>query len=181
MLPHIKQELQRLSGKAVWTTKEPFCKQRRDMILRPESDPLEDLFLFCADRVAHVKWMRQLIDLGAVVLCDRYTDSTIAYQLYGHRLEIHPSVIEASSCGLIPALTLWFDVDVNIAMERIKERSDNDSYDRKDISFYRRVNAGYRTLYKEVDNEHIEWVNANKSIEDVKQQITTALTERFGA
>ncbi|WP_414584533.1 dTMP kinase [Scytonema sp. PCC 10023] len=166
----------------------------RKLLLSGKSNSIADrteLLLYAADRSQHVEQViKPAIQNGAIVLCDRYTDSTIAYQGWGRGLDI--SLIDQlnaialgavaepiTTSGLQSDLTLWFDVDVEVGLAR--KRGDEDTFDRieqETIDFHRRVQQGYAQLYASYP-QRIVRVDASLSKEAVQQQIQAILTSRL--
>jgi dTMP kinase len=83
-----------------------------------------------------------------LVICDRYTDSTIAYQGYGRGLDrvLIENINFLATGGLESDLTIWLDVDVEIGLERAKKRGKFDRMEKTELSFHRRVQQGYQDL-----------------------------------
>ena len=126
-----------------------------------------EIFLFLADRAQHVEtFIKPAIDEGKIVLCDRHTDSTIAYQGYGRNqdVELLKKLNEIAVNGLKPDLTMLFDVSTETAQERVG--SEKDRMESAGIEFHRKVRKGYLELYKE-EPDRIKLINANNSIETV--------------
>ena len=166
----------------------------RKLLLSGKSNSIADrteLLLYAADRSQHVEQViKPAIQNGAIVLCDRYTDSTIAYQGWGRGLDI--SLIDQlnaialgavaepiATSGLQSDLTLWFDVDVEVGLSR--KRGDGDTFDRieqETIDFHRRVQQGYAQLHASYP-QRIVRVDASLSKEAVQQQIQAILTSRL--
>jgi dTMP kinase len=108
------------------------------------------LLLFNASRsqlVAEV--IRPALDKGIIIICDRYTDSTVAYQSYGRGLDLQmvESVNKISTQGLVPDLTVLLDVPVEKGLERKKDKKP-DRFELENINFHRRVREGYLKLAK---------------------------------
>ena len=126
-----------------------------------------EIFLFLADRAQHVEtFIKPAIEEGKIVLCDRHTDSTIAYQGYGREqdIELLKNLNEIAVNGLKPDLTMLFDVSTETAQERVG--SEKDRMEAAGIEFHRKVRQGYLELYKE-NPDRIKLINANNSIETV--------------
>lgn len=126
-----------------------------------------EIFLFLADRAQHVEtFIKPAIEEGKIVLCDRHTDSTIAYQGYGREqdVELLKNLNEIAVNGLKPDLTMLFDVSTETAQERVG--SEKDRMEAAGIEFHRKVRQGYLELYKE-NPDRIKLINANNSIETV--------------
>lgn len=117
----------------------------RRLFEQPGVRPLTEVFLFMAARQQHVAekivpWLRS----GAIVLCDRYTDATVAYQGYGRGVDrdlIRELNVRATG-GLFPELTLLFDLDPREGFRRIGGRR-LDRFEREGLAFHRRVRRGY--------------------------------------
>jgi dTMP kinase len=112
--------------------------------------PIAELFIFSAARAQLVSAViRPSVDSGIVVVCDRYTDSTIAYQGYGRKLSL--ATIEQTNHlatgGLKPDLTFLLDIPVD---EGLKRKCDNDAdrFQSEEVAFHERVRKGYRALAK---------------------------------
>jgi dTMP kinase len=168
----------------------------RKLLLSGKSNSIADrteLLLYAADRSQHVEQViKPAIQDGAIVLCDRYTDSTIAYQGWGRGLDI--SLIDQlnaialgavaepiATSGLQSDLTLWFDVDVEVGLAR--KRGGGDTFDRieqETIDFHRRVQQGYAQLYASYP-QRIVRVDASLNKEAVQQQIQAILTSKLKA
>lgn len=148
----------------------------RRLLLRAGGNKIQDsaeLLLFAADRAQHVEEvLKPQLALGAMILCDRYTDSTIAYQGYGRGLSL--SLIEQlnsiATGGLKSDLTLWLDIDVEVGLARKRGIGAADRIEQADLAFHRRVQQGYTELAK-AHPERIIRVDASLSEELVQEQI----------
>ena len=126
-----------------------------------------EIFLFLADRAQHVEtFIKPAIEEGKIVLCDRHTDSTIAYQGYGREqdIELLKKLNEIAVNGLKPDLTMLFDVSTETAQERVG--NEKDRMESIGIEFHKKVRNGYLELLKE-NSDRIKLINANNSIETV--------------
>lgn len=131
-------------------------------------DPLGQLFLLQADRALHCRCMKEWLKEGFIVICDRFTASTIAYQRYGHGLDldlIH-TLNTASTQGLKPDLTIWLDMPADKALSRAK----GDLLDGYDVAFYERVREGYGRHFAS-SGENVVSVCADQSPDEVEQRI----------
>jgi len=118
-----------------------YLKQTR----KSEISPLAELFLFAASRAQLVaEVIRPSLARGVMVICDRYADSTVAYQGYGRGLDL--DVIQAvnttATQGLLPALVILLDLPVEIGLAR-KGSGREDRFEREEAAFHHRVRAGY--------------------------------------
>jgi dTMP kinase len=140
-----------------------------------------ELFLYAADRAQHVEeLLKPQLATGAIVLCDRYTDSTIAYQGYGRGLSL--SLIEQlnqiATKGLESDLTLWLDLDPALGLARKRQQKVIDRIEQADLSFHQRVQEGFAALSK-AHPDRIARVDASLSVESVTQQIRIIVNERL--
>lgn len=144
---------------------------------------LAELLLYAADRAQHVEEvLKPHLQKGAIILCDRYTDSTIAYQGYGRGLDrkIIDQLNLLATGGLESNLTLWLDVDVKISLLRIKRRGTReDRIEQADVRFHQRVQAGYTQLAK-ANPEIIKRVDASLSEVTVQAQVQSILLKYLG-
>ncbi len=113
--------------------------------------PLAELLLFAAARAQHVsEIVRNALDRGETVLCDRFADSTLAYQGYGRGLDLNVvrACNEVATGGLKPDLTLLFDVPAEIGLARADSRHSKakDAIGQESLDFHRRVRDGYLQL-----------------------------------
>lgn len=138
-----------------------------------------ELLLYAADRAQHIEtFLKPNLAKGAIILCDRYTDSTITYQGYGRGLDL--SLINdlnyIATDGIESNLTLWLDVDVEIGLARTKERGKTDLMEQTNLEFHQRVQQGYRELAKLYPHRIIK-IDASRSKTEVQQQIQTILSK----
>ena len=139
-----------------------------------------ELLLYAADRAQHIQALiKPHLESGKIVLCDRFTDSTIAYQGYGRGLDLEliQRLNHIATNGLKTDLTLWLDIDVEIGLNRAKNRGKIDRMEQADIKFHQRVKKGYQDLAK--NNPLIMRIDANLTIEQVQQQIQEILNQKL--
>lgn len=128
-------------------------------------------FLFLADRAQNVDVIvNPAIKQGKIVLCDRHTDSSVAYQGYGRGLDIEQikTLNNLATGGKQPDLTLVFDVDIETSMKRVGNQKDR--MESSGIEFFNRVRNGYLELAKQ-EPDRIKVIDSTKSIEDVHKQV----------
>lgn len=145
----------RAQGHAVTVSREPggtpLGEQVRRLLLESADGgiaPWTEALLFTAARAELVaRVIRPALASGAIVLCDRYLDSTLAYQGAGRGLDrqLLGLLQEQATAGLRPDLTLWFDVPVETAIAR-RRQGQRDRLDRETAAFHARVREGYRQL-----------------------------------
>jgi dTMP kinase len=142
-----------------------------------------ELLLFLADRTQHVREVIQpALDRGALVLCDRYTDSTRAYQLAGRALDagVLESMLHMAELGASPHLTLWFDLPVDAALQRMCHRAAGGEVatrlDGEEHDFHERVREGFCSIAA-AQPERVQRIDANADVEAVQQQVRRVLGE----
>jgi dTMP kinase len=152
----------------------------RQLLLEERGQPMferAELLLYAADRAQHVEQvLKPTLAKGGIVLCDRYTYSTIAYQGYGRGLSLSliQQLNQIATGGLESDLAIWLDVDVEIGLSRAKARGKADRMEQADLDFHRRVSRGYRELAT-ANPERIVRVDASPSEAIVQQQIQQIL------
>jgi dTMP kinase len=170
-------------GRRVVVTREPgagaFGQQVRQILLHSEAmPPMAELFLFLADRANHVATViRPALAEGAVVLCDRFSDSTVVYQGYarGLDLDLLRSLNETATGGLKPDLTLLLDVPPEVGLARVTER---DRLDSESLEFHVRVRDGFLA---EMKREPARWarVDASRKASEVLAECVGAVMARL--
>ena len=134
----------------------PSADRIRAILLDPTShlDPVAELFLFAASRRQHVtEVIRPALERGGVVLCDRYTDATLAYQGFGRLLDLDKlrMLNDWATASLVPDLTLVFDLEEEEGLRRARSRNATSTphegrFEAEDLRFHRRVREGYLAL-----------------------------------
>jgi len=139
--------------------------------------PEAELMLFLADRAQHVQdVIRPALMRGAVVLCDRYTDSTRAYQLAGRGLnaDLLEPMLKAAELGIRPELTLWFDLPVSDAGMRMRGRialgETATRMDDERRSFHEAVRAAFETAWK-AEPGRIRRIDAGGNVKEVQRRV----------
>lgn len=124
----------------------------RNLLLHPHEPvvPEAELFLYLADRAQHVaKVIKPALSEGKVVLCDRYNDSTVAYQggARGFGYEKVEELCKFATKNLIPDLTIYLDLDPAIGMERIKKAQETkDQIEAEDLAFHRKIRQTFHQI-----------------------------------
>jgi dTMP kinase len=173
-------------GTSIVVTKEPggttLGRGIRNLLLdQPLGMSFEaELLLFFADRAQHVaEIVRPALERGQKVLCDRYTDSTLAYQGYGRGfpLEELRRLADFATGGLKPDLTLLLDIPVSLGLQRMRSRGGADRLESEGEEFHERVRRGYLALASE---EPHRWVivDGSGSPESVERAIQSSLASR---
>lgn len=131
---------------------------------------IAELFLYLADRAQHTEYtIKPLLDEKKVVLCDRYIDSTVAYQGYARKGDIN-KIIKLNDLvtnSLKPDLTIVFDIDSNIAQSRLK--GEKDRLEKEGLEFHKALRQGYLELAKN-NPERIKVINADDVIENIHKK-----------
>ena len=134
--------------------------------------PLSELFLFLADRSEHVeKVIAPALSCGKIVLCDRFNDSTIAYQgARGFDVDKLEGLCAFASSGLEPTLTLYLDIDPKIGLKRCTaENGQADQIESEDLSFHQKIRSGFLDRQKK-RGASFQIIDASQSIETVYQE-----------
>ncbi len=159
----------------------------RALLLDPryrDMDAASELLLYGADHSRHVREViRPALSRGDIVLCDRFLDSTIAYQGYGRGLDF--SLIETVNAvatgGLLPDLTFLLDIEENLALERILQNrgGGTDRMEAENAAFFRRVRGGFLALAAQ-DPQRIRVIPAGGEREEIAARIGGHLKEVCG-
>ncbi|MGQ9866109.1 MAG: dTMP kinase [Pseudanabaenaceae cyanobacterium] len=178
-------EVLRKQGHQVTTTREPGGSRLgpaiRGWLLEGESlCPATELFLLLADRRQHVaEVIAPALSQGQIVLCDRFTDSTIAYQHYGRGLprDFIEQANALATNGLQPDCTLLLVGDVAHCLARAQQaKGGGDRLERENLAFHQRVAQGFQDLARQFPHR-IQTIDANDDPDTVSHQIQTALKE----
>lgn len=136
--------------------------------------PRAELLLFAADRSQHLDLLiKPSLKAGKIVISDRYADATFAYQGAGRGFseELVRQVIEIATEGLMPDLTLFFDLPIDRAIERMNERKeDKNRMDAEGELFYERVRAAYLSIAK-TEPTRFRTIDADRSIEAIHSEV----------
>lgn len=158
-------------------TREPGAKglgeKLREILLNYDGEvsPNCESFLFLADRAQHVDCViKPALKDGVIVLCDRHTDSTVAYQGYGRQLDIEQikKLNEIAANGLKPDLTIVFDIDIETSMQRVGKTKDR--MESAGMDFFNRVRNGYLAIAKEEPNR-VKVINSADTIDKIHNQV----------
>jgi dTMP kinase len=204
-LAHLRQQLPHLS-QPLLITREPggthLGQQVRRLLLDPQASGSEglsdrtELLLYAADRTQHVETkLKPHLAAGGLVLCDRFTGSTIAYQGYGRGLDLQliDQLNHIATAGITVDLTFWLDLDVKMGLERAHQRSQAsnpashsqsvnteapisglDRIESVEIAFHQRIREGFQALQQATPEQMIQ-IDATATLEIIAQQIQTHL------
>jgi dTMP kinase len=196
-------QLERLAGRLrragadVVVTREPggtaLGRELRTLLLRPATEPmspLAELLLYVTDRAQHLtEVVEPALERGAVVLCDRYKEATLAYQGYGrglgvdrvHDLHRHPPL------DRVPDRTVVLELDPAESVARATQRNEEKNvaategrFEQERLEFHRRVLAGYRALAAD-DAKRIRIVDASGDPDEVERRVLGAVRDLFPA
>jgi dTMP kinase len=165
-----------------------LAKEVRALLLHSSTSigRLAELFLILADRAEHVESLiRPALRAGEVVLCDRFADSTLAYQAYGRDLPLDAvrTVESVARQGLLPDLTFVLDWPIEIGLARTRSRRGRAAADRfegESTSFHERVRQGFLALARE-DPRRIRVIDGTRATDAVHREIFAVSAERLGA
>lgn len=179
LVEELSHQLQLMLKVPLVVTREPggsnIAEKIREVIIDPnnlEMDARTEALLFAASRRQHViETIRPALQAGEVVLCDRFVDSSIAYQGAGRKIGVTEitKINQFATEKLSPDLTLYLDIDAQIGLNRIGSKDSNREKDRLEleaISFHNRVRAAYLELLAE-NPERMHQIDASQSMEKV--------------
>lgn len=173
-------------GIKVLVTREPggteMGQSVRDILLYKKQLKIcgrSEILLFLADRSQHVfELIQPALDQGIVVLCDRYNDSTMAYQGGGRGATDDKTLkflCEFGSFNLVPDLTFYLDLDPVIGLERVqKGRKEKDRLEQEKIEFHNKIRESFKKIAKE-NKERFRVVDASKSAQEVFEEVLTSV------
>ncbi len=168
-------------GREVVLTREPGSKglgeKIREILLNYDGEVSDrcESFLFLADRAQNIDTIvNPAVDAGKIVLCDRHTDSSVAYQGYGRGLDIERinMLNNLATNGKKPDITFVFDIDTETSMKRVGKEKDR--MESAGFEFHTKVRNGYLEIAKK-EPERIKVIDASKSIEEIHQEVLSYL------
>ena len=177
----------RTKGHSVLETVEPggtrIGTKIRKLLLEPENhmDPLTELLLYYASRAQHVREVIYPAILNnTVVITDRFTDSTVAYQGYARGLDlpIINALDEIVVPDMKPFLTFLLDLDVEEGLRRNRHAQKEDRFELETIEFHTNVRSAFLQIAKE-EPERVKIIDASKSAEEVSMEIIKVLEESW--
>ena len=158
-------------------TREPGAKglgeKLREILLNYDGEvsPQCESFLFLADRAQHIDCIiKPAIKEGKIVLCDRHTDSTVAYQGYGRGLDLDRinTLNDIATGGLKPDLTIVFDIDAQTSSQRVGKEKDR--MESAGLEFFNKVRLGYLEIAKK-EPERVKVIDSSDSIENIHKKV----------
>jgi dTMP kinase len=181
-------QLFRQAGRAVVLTREPggtpLSEKLRELVLHEPMDALtEALLMFAARREHLVQVIEPALARGDVVLCDRFTDATFAYQGGGRGFDWQvlaqlERMVQSLPDGRLrqPELTVWFDLDPQIAAQRLASARVPDKFESQPVDFFAAVRAGYAKRQAEMP-ERFARIDAAQSMEAVAADVDRVVTD----
>jgi dTMP kinase len=178
----------REAGRAVVLTREPggtpMSEKLRELVLHEPMDALtEALLMFAARREHLVQVIEPALARGDVVLCDRFTDATFAYQGGGRGFDWQvlaqlERMVQALPDGALrqPELTVWFDLDPQIAAQRLASARVPDKFESQAVDFFAAVRSGYARRMAETP-ERFASIDAAQSLDAVGADVGRVVTE----
>ena len=186
-IPYLVEYLHE-KGYTVFPTREPggtsIGEQIREVIhdlKNVEMHPRTETLLYQAARAQIVEQViKPRLDDGEIVISDRYYDSTIAYQGYGHQQDLEQirALVKYATGGLVPDLTVLLDVDVEEGLRRKKKDNEWNRLDAYTVEFHQRVHAGYLEMVK-AEPERWVVVDANLKWDAVQEELRKAIVGRL--
>lgn len=180
------------SGRPATLTREPggtpIGDQVRKILLNPANkllDPTAELLLYAASRAQHLcEVIRPALDAGRVVLCDRFSDATLAYQGYGRGLSLATirDLDRLVTAGLRPQLTILLDIDAAAGIGRARGRNTREGlhgearFENEELLFHNRVRDGYLDLAKQ-ESGRIRIVDAARTPEEIQDDVRRLVDE----
>ena len=183
-------------GKSCIATREPggtsLGNLIRQVLLEVGKQPITsptELFLYLADRAQHIREVIiPAIEQGNVVLCDRHTDSTLAYQGYGRGIDLGllRSLNDIASQGIKPDLTFLFDCPVEIGLSRTAQRQSQaitgvgreDRFEREKVEFHERVREGFLELAR-AEPHRFRIIDAARSIDEIARELENIIDQEL--
>jgi dTMP kinase len=182
----------RVKGENVLTTMEPggtpLGRRLREAFLETEENvsPLAELLLFAADRAQHVELLiKPALEEGKIVISDRYSDATFAYQGAGRGFPetVVNQIIKIATNGLKPDLTLFFDVAIEKALMRTDSRNEagerKNRMDLETTEFYSRVREAYLKIASK-EKKRFRIIDGNSSVAEVHTQVLEIVKKFLG-
>ena len=180
----------REKGFAVLSTREPggvrIAEAIRSIILNPdhtEMDGRTEALLYAAARRQHLlEKIIPAVEAGNIVLCDRFVDSSLVYQGFARGLGVDEvlQINQFAIDGYFPSLTIYFDIDPKMGLERIQKNKQREinRLDMESLSFHYKVREGYLKLAERF-SERIVTIDASKSVDEVFAMTVTAVMKQI--
>ncbi|NLY86965.1 MAG: dTMP kinase [Clostridiales bacterium] len=143
-----------------------------------EMEAVTEMMIYAAARAQSVReFIKPALARGEIIICDRFVDSSIAYQGYGRKLgEMVSEVNSIATGGLRPDITFWLDIDPKIGGVRAAKTGEPDRLERENLGFHYRVYEGYKKI-AEKEPDRVKRIDATGSIDDIRKEIRSYLEE----
>ncbi|MDQ1143361.1 dTMP kinase [Bacillus sp. SORGH_AS 510] len=176
--------------KEAMVTREPggidIAEQIRQVILNKENtamDPRTEALLYAAARRQHlIEKVKPALEEGKIVLCDRFVDSSLAYQGHARNLGIDEawSINKFAIEELMPQLTIYFDIEPELGLRRINKNKDREvnRLDLEDLEFHQKVREGYYLLLERFPDRIVK-IDASGTLEEVYDQTVKIISEKL--
>lgn len=179
------RQLLEQQGFEVVVTREPGGTEiaeiiREQLLKKPHAERMSDiteLLLVFAARAQHIEaFIKPALERGCWVLCDRFTDSTIAYQGYGRglKLDLIEQLKSIAQMGVEPHKTFLLDAPIEIGMGRAKARGPADRFEIEQLDFFSRVREGFLSL-ADRDPDRVQIINAAQELSKVQADLQAAV------
>ena len=166
-------------GFVVVHTREPggtsIGEKLREILLDRDNSEMEsvtEMLIYAASRAQHVReFITPALEKGEIVICDRYVDSSIAYQGFGR--DLGDKVVEVNNIatgGVMPDITFWLDIDPETGRQRAAREGTPDRLESEKLAFHQKVREGYGAL-AEAYPERVKRVDASKTKEEIRDEI----------
>ena len=152
----------------------PIGEELRKILLANKNNqmtPIVELLLMTASRVQHItEIIEPALKQGTWVICDRFSDATIAYQGYGENLDLEliNDILIKSGCTIRPDITFFIDIDVEKGLQRVP--GEKDRFEAKGLAFLNRVRKGYQDIAAK-DPERVKVLDGTKDIATLHKEI----------
>ena len=166
-------------GLLVVHTREPggtvISEKLREILLdnsNTEMSDVTEMMIYAAARAQHVReFILPALERGKIVICDRFVDSSVAYQAYGRELgEMVSTVNSYATGGLSPDITFWLDIDPAAGRARAAKAGELDRLEQEKLDFHYRVYEGYRKI-AEQEPERVKRIDASDTVDNIRDNI----------
>lgn len=153
----------------------PISEKLREILLdnrNTEMSPVTEMLIYAAGRAQNVsEVVVPALERGEVVICDRFVDSSVAYQGYGRGLgSVVEEVNRTATSGLKPDITFWLDIDPEAGKARAARAGELDRLELEQMDFHFRVYRGYSEI-AEREPERVKRIDASRSVDEIRDEI----------
>ena len=159
----------------------PISEKLREILLdnhNTEMSAVTEMLIYAASRAQHVREVVvPALERGEIVICDRFVDSSIAYQAYGRGLGVMVAEVNSHATGgLVPDITFWMDIDPQAGKDRASKAGELDRLELEKMDFHYRVYEGYRSI-AEADPARVKRIDASATVDEIRERIYSYLRE----